>query len=175
MIGTAIALIISCISLLALIALISFLAPYFFGAPFEPMPKEDIKKILKILEKMKSRKRNIKIVDLGSGNGDIIFELSKKNYRAVGYEINPILFLYSKIKRRILKAYNTEIYFSNFWKKNLSNFDVVVVFQIGYIMEKLEKKLKKELKKRALIISYHWKFPNWKHIKRNGDFYLYKR
>ena len=41
-------------------------------------------------------------------------------------------------------------------------------------MKRLEDKLKKELKKDTKIISYHWKFPDWKVMKNKGDVYLYK-
>lgn len=167
-----IAIIFALIGLIILLVLIlSFLIPYFFGAPFEPMPKSQIKKLIKF----GNIKKTDRVVDLGSGKGDVIIELAKKGINVVGYEINPFLVAYTKFKIKKEKLKNAKVEWSNFWNKNLGNFDVIVLFQIGYIMGKLEKKLKNELKKNARVISYYWKFPKWKYIKKSGKLYLYKK
>ena len=156
--------------LFALAILLCFLFPYFVGAPFEPMPKSIILKIPKFARLKKSDK----IVDLGSGKGDVLVELAKKGYNIVGYEINPFLFLYTKLRLKLLEIKNAKVYFGNFWNKDLSQFNVVIVFQIGYIMNKLEKKLRRELDN-SKVISYYWKFKGLKEKKvdESGRMHLY--
>jgi len=159
------------ISLFALAIILSFLIPYFFGAPFEPMPKSKIEEAIKLA----GLKKGSKVVDLGSGKGDVVIELAKAGINAYGYEINPFLFLYSWLRIKKLKLKNAKIKLANFWNQDLSCYDAVILFQIGYIMARLEKKLKKELKEGAKVISYYWKFPNWKPIKSKGRLYLYRK
>ncbi|MCW8965184.1 MAG: class I SAM-dependent methyltransferase, partial [Candidatus Pacearchaeota archaeon] len=114
-----------------------------------------------------------KMVDLGSGDGRIVIAFAKKGIEAHGYEINPILVLYSKYKIRKLKLNNAKIFWKSFWKANLDSYDIIVLFQYKSLMNKIYFKLKKELKKSAKIISYHWKFYNLDIKKKTGDVYLY--
>ena len=144
---------------------------FFFGAPFESTVKKRVKKMIEF----SNVNKNEKVVDLGSGSGKIVIEFAKKGIESHGYEINPFLVWISrrKIKKLFLqdKAF---IHRKNFMKENLSNYDVVFIFQIWYIMSKLKRKLKKELKKGSRIISNTWKFPNWKPKKQSKGVYLYE-
>ena len=49
------------------------------------------------------------------------------------------------------------------------------MFQFSTIMKRLEKKLKKELKPSARIISYYWKFPNWKIKNKKENIFVYQK
>ncbi len=144
--------------------------PLIFGAPFEPSRKKVLKQILDLANVKKGKR----IVDLGSGDGRIVIAFAKKGTLAVGYEINPWLVLYSRrqIKKQGLKN-RAKIYWRSFWNISLKDFDVVVTFQIGYIMNRLQKKLKKELKKGARVISHQWRFKNWKISEQKGKVRLY--
>jgi SAM-dependent methyltransferase len=151
-----------------LVVLLSFLFPYFVGAPFEPMPKSRIAQIPGFARLKKSDK----IVDLGSGKGDVLIELARRGYSIVGYEINPFLFLYTRLRLKALGIKNAKVYWANFWHKSLSGFDVIIIFQIGYIMKKLERKLLAECKN-ARVISYYWRFPGLKPLKAKNRMFLY--
>ncbi len=148
-----------------------FVFPWIFGAPFEPTSEKKLKKILKLAK----IKKNEKVADLGSGDGRIVIAIAKKGIEAHGYEINPILVFLSrrKIKKQGLEK-KAFIHWKNFWQEDLGKYDVIVMFQFHTIMKKLRDKLKKELKPKTRIISYHWKFPGWKIIKKQEDIYLYE-
>ena len=145
--------------------------PIIFGAPFQPTSKYKIKKIIKLA----SAKKGDKILDLGSGDGRIVMSFAKKGLESHGYEINPLLVF---ISRRKIRKENLQdkafIHWGNFWKENIDKYDVIILFQIGYIMNKLENKIKKEAKKNVKIISHDWKFPNLKISKKISKIYLYK-
>ena len=149
------------------------LLPLIIGAPFESTDKKTLRKMIEFSKV----KRKEKVADLGSGNGKIVIEFAKLPAvaEAHGFEINPFLVWFSKRKIKKLglqdKAF---IHWKNFWNQNLSEYDVIIVYQIGLIMKKLEKKLKKELKKGSRVVSNTWKFPNWKAKKQEGDVYLYE-
>lgn len=141
--------------------------PLIFGAPYEPSSKKRIEQIIKLA----NVKKGEKMVDLGSGDGRIVAEFAKLGIESYGYEINPWLVLYSKI--RYWKLKNAHFYCKNFWHTNLSKFDIIVSFQIHYVMKKMQRKLEKELKKPTKIISEKWEFPGWKPKKQLGLARLY--
>lgn len=147
--------------------------PWLFGAPFQPTSNKKMKKMIKLAKV----KKTDKAVDLGSGDGKIVIALAKAGAKEVhGYEINPFLVWLSR--RRIRKnklEKKAFIHWKNFWKADLENFNVVTLFQFPTIMDKLKKKLQRELKKGSRVVSYTWKFPHWKPDKIiNKDIYLYK-
>lgn len=140
------------------------------GIHYEKTKHEKIKIILKLANVQKKSK----ICDLGSGAGSILIPLAKENPKStfIGYEINPILTLYSKFKSRKIK--NLEINQKDFWKINFKNFDTIILFQHKIFMKKIEEKIKKECKKNTTIISNHWKLPSTKETKRENNIFLYK-
>ena len=158
--------------ILAIILVIFFYWPWLFGAPYEPTSEKKLKRIMKLAK----IKKGDKAVDLGSGDGRIVIEMAKEGAIAEGYEINPFLVLLSryKIKKAGLKGKAT-IHWKSFWKINLNKYDVIVMFQFPTIMNRLKKKLQKEIRNKSRIISYYWKFPDWKFIKRIENIYLYRR
>ena len=154
-----------------MIVFLIWLSGFFFGAPFEPILKRRLNRMIKLA----NAKKGNKVVDLGSGNGKIIIAFAKKGIESHGYEINPLLVW---ISRRRIKKLGLEdkafIHWKNFMNQNLHEYNVICIFQIWYMMDKLEKKLKKELKKGSKIVSNTWKFPNLKIKKQNKGVYLYE-
>lgn len=150
-----------------ILGIMFYIFPLFFGAPYEGSGKRKVEDIVKLA----NAKAGEKVIDLGSGDGRIVIAFAKKGIEAHGYEINPILVLASKYKTRKLK--NAKIHWKSFWKSDFGEYDVIVLFQYKKFMKKIENKLKKEMKKSAKIVSYHWKFPNLKIKKNIGDIYLY--
>jgi hypothetical protein len=151
-----------------------FVWPWLFGAPFEPTKEKKVKKMIKLAK----IKKTDKAVDLGSGDGRLVIALAKAGAKeAHGYEINPLLVFISR--RRIKKARlqkKAKIHWANFWRTSLKDYDVVTLFQFPTIMKRLGKKLRRELKKGSRVVSYHWKFHNWKPSKVvDKDIYLYKK
>jgi len=150
-----------------------WLSGFLFGAPFQTSSDKSIKNMIKL-----SRvKKGEKVADLGSGNGKLVIEFAKRGAFVTGFEINPLLVWISRRRIRKLGLQNkAKIKQANFWNANLSRFDVICVFQIGYIMGNLEKKLKKELKrkKRVRLVSNTWKFPDKKPVRKEGHVFLYK-
>ncbi len=137
-----------------------------------PISKEKIEKAIELVKLQSGEK----IVDLGSGDGRILIACAKKGGRAVGFEINP--FLVWKANRNIKKAgleNLAQAKWRNFWWQGLSSFDIVFVYGIGHIMRGLEKKLQKELKPGAKVVSFIFQFPNWQpQIGENG-IYIYQK
>ncbi|CEP77410.1 MAG: methyltransferase domain-containing protein [Defluviitoga tunisiensis] len=142
------------------------------GAIYDPSNKEAVKKMVELAQ----IKPGEKSVDLGSGDGRVVIEFAKKGIQAHGYEINPLLVIISRINIRKAglkgKAF---IHWNNFWKVDLSQYDIITVFQVSFAMDRLEKKLMYELKPGARVISNYWTFPNWRPSKYEKDVYVYEK
>lgn len=154
-----------------------FVIPFFYsGVHYEKTTKAKIKTIEKFLKKQK--KKELNIVDLGSGNADVLIDLGKElkqKTHLTGFEINPILVGQSKYKIKKHKlSHLIDIEQKNFWKKRLTRFNVIIIFQFGTYMQKLEDKIKRECHKGTIIISNHWKLPNMIPEKVENDIYFYK-
>lgn len=154
-----------------ILVLIQWLSGFIFGAAFQSTGDKELKKIIEFANPKKSDK----IVDIGSGTGKIVIEFAKRGIESHGYEINPLLVW---ISRRKINRLNLEkrafVHLSNFWNKDFGRFDIVILFQIGYIMRRLEKKFNNELKPGTKVISNTWKFPNKKPKRKSGKTYLYE-
>ena len=115
-----------------------------------------------------------KAVDVGSGDGRLVIAMAQRGLDAHGYEINPFLVLISKrsIKKLGLQS-RAHIYWKNFWNEDFSRFDVVTIYGISYIMDKLEVKLKRELKPGTRVVSNYFTFKFWPPFKEKDSVYLY--
>lgn len=150
-------------------SLIPFL---FWGAVYAPSQDKKIKKMVEVA----GIKSGEKAVDLGAGDGRIVIALAEMGIESHGYEINPVLVLKAnqKIKKANLRG-KAFMHWGNFWNKDISDFDIIIIFGISFIMKKLEKKLKKEAKNDAKIVSNYFCFPTWLPIKKEEGIYLYKK
>ena len=73
----------------------------------------------------------------------MVIEFARQGFESYGIEFNPLLVWYSryKIKRSGLK--NAHIIKREFWKINLSEFDLVYLFQLNYVNALLTDKFKR--------------------------------
>ena len=155
---------------IAAVAAILYVLSFFFGAPYVTSSDERTKTIIKLLKPKKGER----IVDLGSGNGKILFELARHGVKAYGYEVNPILVLRTRIRAKQLGLNKyIKVYWKSFWNEDLSKFDKIALYQITYVMPRLEKKLANELKPGTPVVSSYFPFPNWKPVKRENEVIFY--
>ena len=109
--------------ILALVVIVGFVA--FTGAPYVPSKVRDIRRAFDELYIVSAHDV---LVDLGSGDGIVLREASKRGARAVGYEIHPLLVIIS----RWLSRHDNRVAVrqSNFWRDRLPD-DVTVVYIFG--------------------------------------------
>jgi hypothetical protein len=164
-----------CLAIVFVVFLIIFILFNFFtffqGAPYVPTTRKNLRDMLELA----NPKLNERVAEIGSGDGRIVIELAKKGAQVDGYEINPVLVLYSIIliyKHQLHK--NARIHWKSFWDVDFSSFELVTVYCLNTSMGKLEKKLLKELPKKARIVSNTFSFPDLKPEKTKGKVKLYK-
>lgn len=118
--------------------------------------------------------KNKRVADLGSGDGRISIEFGKLGALVTGYELNSDLVLKSQesIKELGLEA-QIKIHYEDFWKADLSVFDIITVYPMPDVMLNLEQKLQKEIKKGAIVLTNYYPFPNWIHWEVKDKIYKY--
>lgn len=147
------------------------------GAPFVPTPKKTLEKMFAQIQ----LKPQQVIYDLGCGDGRFVrFAARRYGAKSIGIELNPFLYLYAKI--RSLGRKNETIFFCDFQKVDLRDADYIVCYLLPKTMGKMEKKLQRELKKGAKIISHCFQFQNWRPItqilpekKEYGKIFIYAK
>jgi 2-polyprenyl-3-methyl-5-hydroxy-6-metoxy-1,4-benzoquinol methylase len=162
-----------CLALIVFI--VTFGLPIFTGAPFAVSSLYKINKMIALAKKFTAGKEGLTAVDVGSGDGRIVIALARNGFSAHGIEINPFLAWYSrlKIKKAGLNG-RALIRRKNLWQADFSQYNVVVLFGVFYIMAKLEKKLLSELKPGSIVVCNHFSFPTWKILAQEGDVYIYQ-
>ena len=137
------------------------------GAPWVPAFKKDLSKVIKD-SKLKSGQV---FYELGCGDGRFVEEAAKLGATAIGYEINPIMWLIAWVRN--FKYKNAHVYLGDFWGHDLSDGDVVMTFLTPRFMQKLEDKLNQELKPGTTFVSYIFVLPNKKPKLRRHHWIVY--
>ncbi len=135
---------------------------FFTGAPFVPTKNTSADAMIRLAHITKGDK----VYDLGSGNGKLLLLAAKKGANAVGFEINPLLVLFSKVR-------GTETHWKNFWQADIHDADAVFVYLLPWKMKRLADMLKKELKPGTIIVSNSFIFPGWKIIRQDRVNHIY--
>jgi SAM-dependent methyltransferase len=140
-----------------------------FGAPYFPSLNRHVKAALDLLDLKKGQV----VYDLGCGDGRFLKAAAKAGYSAVGYELNPFMFLYSWVTTRRYGRH-VKVRLGNFWNADLSRADAIFVFLLDKYMPKLDEKLSKEAKSGLKLASHTFKIPTKKPIAKKYGIYLYK-
>jgi hypothetical protein len=144
----------------------------FFGAPYVPSKRREVEQAFTGLYEVTNRDV---LVDMGSGDGVVLRAAAKRGAHAVGYELNPVLALFSKVLSHRYK--NIRVYVANLWKVEFPRETTVVyVFAVERDIEKIARKLQKEanrLQKPLSVISYGCEIPHMTPLRLLGAHYLY--
>ncbi len=145
----------------------------FFGAPYVPSLKSEIKKAF---TKLYPLSKNDLLIDLGAGDGIVQKMASEYGAKSVGIELNPIIALIAKFRLR--KCKNAKIICKNFFNyKFPENTTVIYVFGDGRDITKIFKKIEREskrLKKPLKVISYGFQTKEYKLLEQVDAYFLYE-
>jgi len=157
------------ITLILTITVLTFGFVVFFGAPFVPTRGKWAKEALELAD----IKPSDTVVDLGSGSGIILKLVAQKGAQAIGYELNPILVLFSKI--RLMQYKNrVQVKLANFWATDLpAKTTIVYVFAVERDAVRLEKYLTQQKIKNLRVITFGFSLPNHKSVRQTKAAKLY--
>lgn len=144
------------IALIIIFVLLYFFWPMLKGAPWIPTRMKKVRQMLSLAE---IQSEEI-LYDLGCGDGRFIINAARRfGAKAVGIELNLFLYLWCQLIITILGLRRkVKIKYGNFFKRNLSDADVVICYLLPETNDKLEDKLLRELKPTARIISNSFVF-----------------
>jgi hypothetical protein len=133
--------------------------------PLFRTPKKDMKNILNAMD----IQDDDVFIDLGSGDARVIFDVRKRNKKAMlyGYEISPILLMIGKIKKYIMYPLDRKIVIE---AENLFDIDYSKATKIYcYLSPEALKILRgkfKRIGKELKIYSYKYQIPDMKFKKK---------
>jgi hypothetical protein len=140
-----------------------------FGAPYLPTLKGQVPKALDLID----LKPGQTLLELGSGDGRVLMAAAERGICAIGYELNPLLVLYSRLRTR---RYGNlvRVVWGDFWAKRLPPADGIFVFLLNPYMQKLDNKIVQESSKPVKLVSFAFKIPGRKATKEANSLYLYQ-
>lgn len=153
-------------------AIIIFCLVLFFGlivvvgAPYLPTLTPQIRAAFELLGLQKGET----ILELGCGDGKVLLLAAKQGYKAVGIELNPVLFLVALWRTRHVRSRVT-VRWGNFWTMQWPPSDGVYVFLIDHFMPKLDEKMAVYGGKLASVT---FRVPHKKSIHEKNGVFLYK-
>lgn len=101
------------------------------------------------------------LLDVGSGDGRIVFLAAKLGLQAHGVELNRWLVYYSRLSVLLNPLYrNTNFYRCNLWKFELNPYNNIVIFGVEQMMCEFEKKLLKETNNGTVVVACRFPLPN---------------
>jgi ribosomal protein L11 methylase PrmA len=111
----------------------------FRGAPYVPSHRKFVRMAFSDLYKV--TKKDV-LIDIGSGDGIILRIAAAQGAKAIGYEINPILVVISKLLARGNPRISTKL--ADFWLTELpQDTTIVYAFAVTRDIEKIAKKMQK--------------------------------
>lgn len=139
-----------------------------FGAPFLPTLNPKIVIALKLIDLKKGQT----LLELGSGDGRVLKAAAQQGLNAVGYELNPLLVIYSKILTFKYRKQVT-VHWGNFWRQPWPKADGIFVFLLQPYMEKLDEKIVATYGKNVKLVSFAFTIDSRKPTKTQAGVYLY--
>jgi SAM-dependent methyltransferase len=150
------------------VVLLVFSFVILFGAPYLPTLQPQAQNALDLLD----LKPGQTLLELGSGDGRVLRQAARRGIKGIGYELNPLLVLYSQIS---CFRYRKLITFKcrNYWQVKLPPCDGIYVFLLDKYMQKLDTKIIQEVDGPVKLVSYAFKVPGKKPSAKKSGLMLY--
>jgi SAM-dependent methyltransferase len=157
--------------ILIVVLAISFSWTHYRGAQWAPTTMSTVNSMLTVAEVGPDDL----VYDLGCGDGRIIVAAARRyGARAVGIEIDPLRYLWCQTAITVLGLRGRiKVVFGDFFSKDLSEADVVTCYLLQVTNEKLEAKLKEELRPGTRVVSNYFTFPGLLKVRESGEANLY--
>jgi hypothetical protein len=129
--------------------------------PYMATPKEKVRRALQHLNKG----TNGVFIDIGSGDGEAVYQAAKLGYQSTGVELNWTLWAFSSIRRRLFwspeERARSKFLWANLFEYNLkdANANTVMIFGVSPLMKSLSQKLAAELSPGSHVLSYRFAIP----------------
>ena len=100
------------------------------------------------------------IYDLGCGKGDVLFAAEKYGAKKIiGFELSPLHAWYAQLKALLLRS-EVRVRRQDFFLADIGEADIIYLFLVQSMVDKLWPKIKKEAKRGATIVVLCNKIPD---------------
>lgn len=140
-----------------------------FGAPYLPTLRPQIKTALDLLD----LKPGQTMLEIGSGDGRVLKAAAARGWYVIGYEINPILVLFSLWHTRKYRS-RVRVVWGDAFRKNWPVTDGIFIFGLQRIMPKLNTKIVQSQQKPVKVVSFTFRLPNHKPVAEKNGIFLYE-
>ena len=145
----------------------------FFGAPYIPTLLRDVRRMF---DELAPIAEGDVVLDLGSGDGLVLREVTRRGAKAVGYEIHP---LFVGISRALsFGNKHSTVKWANMWTEPFpDDVSLVYVFAVGRDGKKLVRKVQREVERlgRPLsLVCYGNPLPGTKPARSFEAYHLYE-
>lgn len=141
------------------------------GAPYVPTRRKYLEKAFDELYDLSDKDV---LVDIGSGDGVVLREAARRGARAIGYELNPVLVLISKL---LSPSPLITVRLADFWQAELpAETTIIYTFGEARDIKRMYEKARQTAmrhKKEIHFMSFGFDVPGVKPTRYNGSFYLY--
>lgn len=137
-----------------------------YGAPYLPTLRRQVEAAFELLN---LRKGNT-LLELGCGDGKVLVAAAQKGYKAVGVELNPLLFVISWLRSLPYRG-QVRVIWGDYWRVDWPDSDGVFVFLVDKYMPKLDVKMKNYKKPLASVA---FKIPNREIAAQKSGVFLYR-
>jgi len=128
------------------------------GSPYVATKNKQVDLILK---ELKPKKGKI-FFELGCGDGRMVRKAVKEyGVLGFGFDINPLLLWWAKFLAKKEGLKNIVFERKNILHLSYKNADYVYMFLLPELIEKLKKKLEKELPKKVIVVSHGFLISGW--------------
>jgi hypothetical protein len=145
--------------------ILGFTAPFVFvrsPLPYMATPGFKIRRALQFLGKANDPKRNL-FVDLGSGDGEAVYQAARLGYRAIGLELNFTMWAFSSARRQLFwskeEKENSTLLWKNFFDYDIAKANTIMIFGVTPLMKPFSQKIAAQCQPGTDVLSYRFGLP----------------
>jgi len=118
----------------------------------------------------------MKVADMGCGDGQALIAMIEAGaVSGEGWEIEPYVWIQAIINIRCKKMTDKiKVNFGDMWRANLSQYDLVYVYQLTRYAPKFVTKCKSEMRAGSLVIANTYPLEGLDEVKRDGKLIIYQ-
>lgn len=144
-----------------------------FGAPYLPTLKKQVESGLDLLDLQPGET----VLELGCGDGRVLKAAARRNLKAVGYELNPLLALVARLHTWRYRKH-VKVIWGDYWRTTWPPAEGIFVFLLDKYMVKLDKKItqdfQKKYRKPVKLVSFAFQIPHKRPAAQRHGLYLYE-
>jgi SAM-dependent methyltransferase len=155
------------LTLLVIIACFGFVL--LFGAPYLPTLSKQADIALELADVQPGQS----LLELGCGDGKVLIAAARRGIRVTGFELNPLLVIICKLR---CWRYGdlVRVQWADFWTKPWPPTEVIFIFGLPRIMNRLDTKIAQEASKPVKLVSFAFVIPDKKPTRKRDGVFLYE-